>query len=117
MADIRIYGDGVPPPEIPDGWVLAHNHVQHGRRGPAGPKGFRWWVGNTVPKGFELCGCGWMDLTHYALVVHARTYKAPVRLPSKSRAKPKRRLAAKSRAKPKRRSAASKSRAKPKRRT
>jgi hypothetical protein len=70
------YGRGVPR-TIPEGRVLAHNHVAHGDNWPCGPNGFRWWTWpkENKPRWFVRCSCGWMDLPHFAYREHAKHFK------------------------------------------
>jgi len=44
----------------PPGWVLAHNHILHGKNTRNGVNGFRYfWVEDPKRDGFLVCRCGW----------------------------------------------------------
>jgi hypothetical protein len=63
-ADLRA---GLPR-EIPEGHILAHNHIEHHASMPSGLNGFRFWtwpIGGQ-PEYFVRCPCGWSGLPHYA---------------------------------------------------
>jgi hypothetical protein len=70
------YGLGVPR-NIPEGRVLAHDTVQHDREWASGRNGFRWWTWpkENKPRHFLRCQCGWVDLPHYAIEEHAKSFK------------------------------------------
>jgi hypothetical protein len=78
--DGAIYGRGTPR-KVPEGRVLAHNHVRHHARMSCGINGFRWWTWpkGKVSKGFVPCGCGYAGLPHVAAKRHAETYKCETR--------------------------------------
>jgi hypothetical protein len=51
----------------PKGWLLAHNHIQHGRYTRQSVNGFRYfWIASR--EGWSFCRCGWRpDLgPHYS---------------------------------------------------
>jgi hypothetical protein len=51
----------------PKGWLLAHNHIRHGKNTGNGVNGFRYfWIASR--EGWKLCRCGWRpDLgPHYS---------------------------------------------------
>jgi hypothetical protein len=54
------------PRSIPDGLVLCHNRVRHGRYTFCGVNGFRAWLVHKPPERFARCHCGWSGLPHYA---------------------------------------------------
>jgi hypothetical protein len=54
------------PREIPAGFVLMHNHVQHNTRTRSGTRGFRGWFQPAPWPDFMPCNCGWSGLPHYA---------------------------------------------------
>jgi hypothetical protein len=42
----------------PKGWVLAHNHIRHGKNTTNGVNGFRYfWCADRT--GWSVCRCGW----------------------------------------------------------
>lgn len=59
-------------PRIPEGHVLAHNHIMHTVFMPRGLNGFRWWTWpkEKKPRNFIRCKCGWSGLPHYAIREH-----------------------------------------------
>ena len=65
------------PRTIPNGCVLAHNHVWHTIDMTPGRNGFRaWtWPRGKKPRHFMRCNCGWAGLLHYADSSHAITYR------------------------------------------
>lgn len=56
------------PREVPEGRVLAHNHIRHTTRTGNGVRGFRCWTwpAGKQPDHFAPCRCGWAGLPHYA---------------------------------------------------
>jgi hypothetical protein len=53
----------------PEGWLLAHNRVDHGARTRHGTRGFRYfWLDPARAAGWEVCHCGWRPElgVHYA---------------------------------------------------
>lgn len=59
------YVIGAAPKEIPAGQILAHNHINHGKKTPIGRNGFRAWFQDEPAENQEPCDCGWADLPHY----------------------------------------------------
>jgi hypothetical protein len=77
MTDGMRYGRGHPR-KVPEGRVLAHNHVQHGAEWSCGINGFRWWSWpkEKKPRSFLRRNCGWSGLPHFADRDHAKSYKS-----------------------------------------
>ena len=75
-SDARYIGSGVPR-KVPEGRVLAHNHVQHSIGMRPGVNGFRCWTWpkESVPPHFVNCPCGWSGLPHVALREHVKATK------------------------------------------
>jgi hypothetical protein len=63
------------PRKIPEGRVLMHNHVRHGKTTQTGINGFRAWTAIKPYPDFVLCRCGWSGLEHYASKEHAKIYR------------------------------------------
>ena len=59
----------------PKGWVLAHNHILHGKNTRNGVNGFRYfWIADTD---WSICHCGWRPDwgRHYSAVPHQKILK------------------------------------------
>jgi hypothetical protein len=67
-------GIGRIPRKVPEGRVLAHNHVMHTKGMPHGLNGFRCftWPKGKQPRHFVRCPCGWSGLPHYAWREHVK---------------------------------------------
>jgi hypothetical protein len=46
--------------KAPDGWVIVHNHIQHGPNARSGTRGFRVWLAQPA-KQYIVCECGWVS--------------------------------------------------------
>jgi hypothetical protein len=64
----RYYKGEGKPRVVPSGFLLCHNHVAHTVDGHNGANGFRFWICERVPDGFEPCRCGWAGLPHYSVI-------------------------------------------------
>jgi hypothetical protein len=69
MKHISVY----PREKRPDGYLLAHNHVRHGRRTRDGTRGFRMFYVRPDPAKWIECACGWRE----DLGVHYRVRSEP----------------------------------------
>jgi hypothetical protein len=65
---LRYWNGDTFPRRVPDGRVLAHNHITHTIDMPNGLNGFRCWTWplGKQPDDFMRCPCGWSGLPHYA---------------------------------------------------
>ena len=66
----------------PKGWLVAHNHIRHGKNTRNGVNGFRYFWIASREGGWKLCGCGWRpDLgQHYSKNPKARAPRARLKL-------------------------------------
>jgi hypothetical protein len=64
----RAFARSSVPRAVPEGHVLAHNHIRHRERTRHGTNGFRCWMWPKadVPREFTPCTCGWSGLPHVA---------------------------------------------------
>ena len=68
-TDRRYYNGWGIPRFVPEGRVLAHNHIMHTGKMQNGVNGFRCWTWpqDKVPSNFKPCQCGWSGLPHVAM--------------------------------------------------
>lgn len=71
-SDELYWGSSTVPKAVPEGRILAHNHIMHTARTRHGVRGFRCWVWapEDIPEHFAPCPCGWSGLPHYARKDH-----------------------------------------------